>query len=94
LKINKVLVGALQQCDTRELLEDTFSRFNISDCSEKTVHLIEAMENPTIFFSDDNEESRYSTALSMFLTGEWKMNSFLLGHFLIGAVRQQYWRKT
>jgi len=78
LEINKVLVGALQQCDTKELLEDTFSRFNLSDYSQKTKHLIEAMGDPTIFFSEDatDIESRYSTVLSMFLTGEWKMNGF------------------
>lgn len=73
---NKVLVGALQQCDTKELLDDTFSKFGISDYSQKTIHLIEAMGNPTIFFSDDSIESRYSTVLSMFLTGEWKMDKF------------------
>jgi len=73
---NKVLVGALQQCDTKELLDDTFSKFDISDCSLKAEHLVEAMGNPTLFFSDGaiDIESRYSTVLSMFLTGEWKMN--------------------
>jgi hypothetical protein len=76
VEINKVLVGALQQCDTKELLEDTFFRFNLSDFSQKTEHLVEAMGNPTLFFSDGviDIESRYSTVLSMFLTGEWKMN--------------------
>jgi len=76
MDINKVLVGALQQCDTKELLEDTFSRFNLSDCLNKTEHLVEAMGNPTLFFSEGtiDVESRYSTVLSMFLTGEWKMN--------------------
>jgi hypothetical protein len=75
LEINKVLIGALQQCDTKELLENTFSRFDLFDSSQKTEHLIMAMGNPTVFFSDsNNHESRYETVLSMFLTGEWKMN--------------------
>jgi len=76
VEVNKVLVGALQQCDTKELVEDTFTRFNTSDCSQKTNHLIEAMGKPTLFFSegDIDTEERYNTVLSMFLTGEWKMN--------------------
>ncbi|MDR0443599.1 MAG: hypothetical protein LBH44_09355 [Treponema sp.] len=76
MSINKVLVGALQYCDTKELVEDTFSRFNIGDFSPKTSHLVEAMGNPTLFFSEGgtDTEGRYATVLSMFLTGEWKMN--------------------
>ena len=85
MQINKVLVGALQQCDTKELLEDTFSRFNLSDCLHKTEHLVEAMGNPTLFFSEGtiDMESRYSTVLSMFLTGEWKMNKLYERSMLI-----------
>ena len=76
MDINKVLVGALQQCDTAELVEDTFIRFNISDSCPKADHLIEAMGNPKVFFSQSSNdtENRYSTILAMFLTGEWKMN--------------------
>jgi hypothetical protein len=53
--INKVLVGALQQCDTKELVEDTFSRFNLSDFSEKANHLIGAMGSPEIFLGGGND---------------------------------------
>jgi hypothetical protein len=76
MEINKVLVGALQQCDTKELVEDTFTRFTTSEYSQKTDHLIEAMGKPTLFFSEGGigNEGRYATVLSMFLTGEWKMN--------------------
>jgi len=76
MEINKILVGALQQCDTKELVEDTFSRFSTSDFSRRTDHLIKAMGSPKLFFSegDIDIESRYDTVLSMFLTGEWKMN--------------------
>ncbi|MDR2953195.1 MAG: hypothetical protein LBU82_08140 [Treponema sp.] len=75
-EINRVLVGALQQCETKELVEDTFSRFDTFENSQKTNHIIEAMGNPQIFFSEINidNESRYDTVLAMFLTGEWKMN--------------------
>jgi len=76
MEINKIVVGALQQCETMELVEDTFTRFCISEYSPKTDHLVEAMGNPELFFSDGNidNEGRYATVLSMFLTGEWKMN--------------------
>jgi hypothetical protein len=75
-EINKVLVGALERCDTKELVEDTFSRFGVSDYSPKTDHLVEAMGKPELFFSDGAKdvEGCYATVLSMFLTGEWKMN--------------------
>jgi hypothetical protein len=75
-EINKVLVGALQHCDTKALVEDTFARFSVSDYSPKMDHLVEAMGNPELFFSGGNKdfEGRYATVLSMFLTGEWKMN--------------------
>jgi hypothetical protein len=74
--LNRVLVGALEQCDTKELVEDTFARFSITGDTEKLEHIIEAMGRPTTFFADGGKdiEARYSTVLSMFLTGEWKMN--------------------
>jgi len=76
METNKIVVGALQQCESKELVEDTFIRFGISDYSPKTNHLVEAMGNPELFFSESSIdcESRYATVLSMFLTGEWKMN--------------------
>jgi len=76
MDINKILIGALQQCDTKDLVEDTFSRFNISNSCQKTDHLIGAMGDPKVFFAQNENdiEGRYSTILSMFLTGEWKMN--------------------
>ena len=75
-EINNVLVGALQHCESKELVEDTFARFSISDYPLKTDHLVEAMGKPELFFSEGGKdiEGRYATVLSMFLTGEWKMN--------------------
>jgi hypothetical protein len=76
MEINKVVVGALQQCDTEELVEDTFLRYNICDYSRKAGHIVEAMGSPVLFLSDGDmdTERRYDTVLAMFLTGEWKMN--------------------
>ena len=75
-EINKALVAALQQCDTKELVEDIFARFSISSYLPKTDHLVAAMGNPELFFSDGGKdvEVRYFTVLSMFLTAEWKIN--------------------
>lgn len=76
MEINKIVVGALQQCETKDLVEDTFTRYSILDYSKKSDHIVEAMGNPMLFFSkgEIDPESRYATVLSMFLTGEWKMN--------------------
>lgn len=76
MEVNKILVGALQHCDTIEAVEDTFTRFGFSDYLQKTEHIRIAMGNPELFFSEGgvDTESRYTTVLSMFLTGEWKMN--------------------
>jgi len=40
MEVNKVVVGALQQCDTKELVEDTFTRYNISGYSQKADHVV------------------------------------------------------
>jgi len=76
MNVNKIVVGALQQCDDKDQIEDTFCRYSISDCIQKSDHIVEAMGNPVLFFSrgEADPESRYATVLSMFLTGEWKMN--------------------
>ena len=76
MELNKIVVGALQQCDTKNQVEDIFIRFDICNYSQKAAHIINAMGDPELFFSegDIDPEDRYATVLSMFLTGEWKMN--------------------
>ena len=76
IEINKRLVGALQQCDTEILVEDTFARFGFFDYIQKKEHLKNAMGDPELFFSEGNDDAKdqYTTVLSMFLTGEWKLN--------------------
>jgi hypothetical protein len=76
VEINKILVGALQHCDTKEAVEDTFTRFGFSDYPQKSEHLRMAMGEPMLFLSEGNVDTaiRYDTVLSMFLTGEWKIN--------------------
>jgi len=87
LEINKALVGALRQCDTEELLEDAFSRFGLSGCLHKTECLIEAMGSPFILLDNNNHENCYSAALSIFLSGKWKINKFDERAFLIKIER-------
>jgi hypothetical protein len=62
-----VMIGALQQCDTRELVEDTFNRFNLSDSAQKTDHLIEAMGKPQIFFSGGERDKEPQSCFLLFL---------------------------
>jgi len=75
-ELNKMVVGALQQCDTKNQVEDIFTRFDICEYSQKADHIVDAMGNPELFFSEGSmdPEDRYATVLSMFLTGEWKLN--------------------
>jgi hypothetical protein len=74
MNINKILVGALRECETREQVEDTFSKFSVSDFAEKTQYLIVSMGNPEVFYSSEPDaESAYLTNLSAFLTGTWKL---------------------
>ncbi|GHU48928.1 hypothetical protein FACS1894200_06830 [Spirochaetia bacterium] len=74
----KILVGALKACETEEQVEDTFGKFEVANLSEKIQALNESMGSPEMFFcgGDTDKEAEYSTTLSMFLTGEWKLNYF------------------
>lgn len=71
----KVLVSALGACDTRELMEDIFRRFEEDDNQVRTECLNECMGNPKTFFScgeelDNNDV--YELTVQMFLSGAWK----------------------
>ena len=72
----KVLVGALMACDTRELMEDAFHRFEEDDKQVRIDCLNECMGNPKTFFScGENNlilDDIYEMTVQMFLTGAWK----------------------
>jgi hypothetical protein len=75
-KLNKILAGALRECETQEQVEDTFNRFDMADVGGKTEHLTLCMGNPLTFFAGEEPDAatKYATVLSMFLTGEWRLN--------------------
>lgn len=78
MKENKqVLIGAIRACESREVLESTFSLFKVSDTQEKYDILVEAMYSPEMFFStgDPLIEQKYELAVEMFLTMTWKVSS-------------------
>ncbi|GHV22526.1 hypothetical protein FACS189494_09480 [Spirochaetia bacterium] len=72
--MNKILVGALKECETQAQVEDTFLKFEVSGVVEKTACLNECMGNPETFFlgGSSDDETAYATVLSMFLTAEWR----------------------
>jgi hypothetical protein len=76
MEVNKILVGALRECETQEQVEDTFKRFDTADIVDRTEHLTVCMGNPLTFFAGEEPDTatKYATVLSMFLTGEWKLN--------------------
>jgi hypothetical protein len=70
------VVGALRECDTQEQVEDTFSKFAVSDTGEKTDYILESMGKPEVFYAGVVDiQSAYITNLSAFLTGTWKLYS-------------------
>ncbi len=76
IDMDKMLLGALKACETREQVEDIFKKFNTDDLRIKIDYLNECMGNPETFFSGDTPDlqSEYITTRAMFLTGEWKLN--------------------
>jgi hypothetical protein len=46
----------------------------MADAAGKEEHLAASMGNPLTFFEGEEPAAKYATALSMFLTGEWKLN--------------------
>jgi hypothetical protein len=74
--MNKILVGALQACETQEQVEDTFNRFDTDNLEDRVTCLNACMGDPLTFFAggEPDIQTKYATVLSMFLTGEWKLN--------------------
>jgi hypothetical protein len=73
---DKIIIGALKECTSRETIESTFNLYGISDISERTTKLNECMGNPQTFFSSEKvlPEEIYELTIQMFLTMSWKLN--------------------
>ncbi len=75
-EIKPVLVSALAACKTRELLDDTFSRYNADDLEFRIECMNDCMGNPKTFFSQGEAitlKDKYEMTVQMFLIGAWKM---------------------
>ncbi|MDR1173904.1 MAG: hypothetical protein LBK83_00360 [Treponema sp.] len=73
---NKIVIGALKECTTKESIEDTFNRYEITDTQERINKLNRCMGDPQTFFSSGNVslEETYELTIQMFLTMSWKLN--------------------
>jgi hypothetical protein len=74
---DRIVIGALKACTARASIEDTFSRYDITDTQERIAKLNGAMGNPRTSFTSGNisQADIYELTLQMFLTMSWKLNS-------------------
>jgi hypothetical protein len=71
--MNNILVNALRGCETKEEVEDTFSKFEVANLPLKQQYLNTSMGNPEVFFSGTTTpDSAYLTTRAAFITGAWK----------------------
>jgi hypothetical protein len=73
---DKMVMGTLKECTTRESIGDAFKRYGITDTQEKIDRLNQCMGNPQTFFSPNEVslEDTLSLTIQMFLTMSWKLN--------------------
>jgi hypothetical protein len=73
---DKIIIGALKECTSRETIEDTFRRFQLTDLQEQIDRLNDCMGNPETFFSSEEVslKNKYELTIQMFLTMSWKLN--------------------
>lgn len=73
---NAVVAGALSACDTRNMVEAIFSKFDVADTKTKIDCLNECMGNPKTFYTAGEktpEDIKYELTMEAFLTGAWKL---------------------
>jgi hypothetical protein len=73
---DKIVIGALKECTTRESIEDTFDLYTIMDTQERIDKLNQCMGDPQTFFSSGKVslDETYELTIQMFLTMSWKLN--------------------
>jgi hypothetical protein len=74
-EMRKPMIGAIRGCISREQLNHLFDMFKVADTQEKFDLLKEAMYNPEIFFSTDEDtlsEQQYETLVGAFLSRIWE----------------------
>jgi hypothetical protein len=73
---DKIVIGALKECTTKESIEDTFRLYDITDTQERIDKLNQCMGDPQTFFSSDKVslDETYELTIQMFLSMSWKLN--------------------
>ena len=75
---NNSLKDRLVQCETRQEVEKVFVDLGINDLSKRIDALNNIMGDPETFCSSGtpDENFRYQREVSIFLTGDWKINEY------------------
>ena len=73
------LIASLRKSTTREIVEDTFSKFDVADLNEKIAYLDKAMYSTQVFYTvgkNTNLAELYEVVLQVFLKGSWKLQEY------------------
>ena len=72
----RIVAGALKECNSRKSIEDIFRRFDVEDKAVRVDRLNDCMGNPQTFFTSGTvtTEEIYELTIQMFLTGSWKLS--------------------
>lgn len=73
------LIASLRKSTTREIVEDTFSKFDVADLNEKIAYLDKAMCSTQVFYTigkNTNLAELYEVILQVFLKGSWKLQEY------------------
>lgn len=70
----KIILGALGSCTSREDVASVFQASNIESIEEKKHLLLKAMGDPELFFStgEPEPEQQYELVIESFLSMSWK----------------------
>ena len=74
----KIVAGALRECESKEAIEDVFNRFVIDDRGNRIDRLNDCMGNPQTFFTSGeiSLDDKCELTVQMFLTGSWKLAEY------------------
>lgn len=73
------LIASLRKSTTREIVEDTFSKFDVANLNEKIAYLDKAMYSTQVFYTvgkNTNLAELYEVVLQVFLKGSWKLQEY------------------
>ena len=69
------IVNALKGCESRERVEELFSKYEVEDNTQKISLLKKAMGSPTFYSTSEmTPDVEIHRMISILLTGNWKVN--------------------